>query len=202
MTSRFLTAGATAVAFAALALVAPIDRLAAQQDQQLQTVPTQTPSSPSSIPPADLDFVLKAAMGGMEEVALADLAQQKATSEEVKRLAALIAQEHTQANQDLMRVASEKGIPVPNSTGQAAQTVAAAMSELSGRDFDMQYLLQQHAAHLAAVQLFQNAAKHAMDPQVRGFAETYAPKIQAHAAQIEQVSLKMMGKPGPATSSP
>jgi putative membrane protein len=190
MTRRPLLATGTALLAMTVLTTLPPD--AAAQQQQLQTVPTESTASPSSVPPADLAFVLRAAMGGMEEVALGELAQQKAQAPEVKELAGLIAREHTMANEELMQVAGRKGIQVPETTDPVTQTVAASLSELNGPDFDLQYVLQQHGAHLAAVQLFQHATQHALDPDVRAFAQKYGPKIEAHTGQIEEIGLAMM----------
>jgi putative membrane protein len=183
-------------ALAALVALGPVPAVAQQNSpgQPLTTTTTESPASPSTIAPADLDFVLKAAMGGMEEVALGGLAEQKAASEEVKRLAAHIVQEHTTANQELVRTAEAKGIKIPETTSPVAQTVAASLSELNGPDFDMQYVLQQHGAHLATIAMFQHASMHTMDADVRAFAQKYLPKIQAHTAEIEKVGMAMMNK--------
>ena len=142
--------------------------------------------------PPDLDFVLKAASGGMEEVALGELAAQKVQSQQVKELAQLIVQEHTAANQELMQVAGSKGIQVPETTSTASQTVAASMSELNGPKFDLAYVMQQQGAHLAAVAMFEHAANHAMDPDVKAFAQEYLPKIQAHTRKIEETAQGLM----------
>jgi putative membrane protein len=176
-----------AASFAAsLALV--LTGSAAAQQQQLQTTTTESPASPSGVMPPDLDFVLKAASGGLEEVALGDLAAQKTQSEQVKELAAMIVEEHTAANQELVQLATSKGIQVPNTTSTASQTMAASMSELNGPEFDQAYVLQQHGAHLAAVAMFEHAAAHAKDANVKAFAVEYLPKIQAHTAQIAEAA--------------
>jgi putative membrane protein len=185
--NRLLSGAAAAALAASFALALP-GTAAAQQQQQLQTTTTESPASPSSVMPPDLDFVLKAASGGMEEVALGELAEQKAQSDQVKELAALIAQEHATANQELMQVAESKGIQVPKTTSPASQTVAASMSELNGPEFDLAYVMQQQGAHLATIALFDFAANHAMDPDVKAFAQKYLPKIQAHTAQIERTA--------------
>jgi putative membrane protein len=188
-----LLSGAAATALAALlAPTLPGSAVAQQQQQQLPTTTTDSPASPSGVTPPDLDFVLKAASAGMEEVALGDLAAQKAQSEQVKQLAALIVEEHTTANQELMQVAGSKGIQVPDTTSTASQTVAASMSELNGPEFDLAYVLQQHGAHLAAVAMFDHAANHAEDPDVKAFAQEYLPKIQAHTTQIEETAQGLM----------
>ena len=186
--NRLLTGAATAALAASLAPALPGPAAAQQQQQQLQTTTTESPASPSSVTPPDLDFVLKAASGGMEEVALGDLAAQKVQSQQLKELAQLIVQDHTTANQELMQVAGSKGIQVPETTSTASQTVAASMSELNGQEFDLAYVMQQQGAHLATVALFDFAANHAMDPDVKAFAQKYLPKIQAHTRKIEETA--------------
>lgn len=187
---RLLSGAAAAALLTSLALAVPGP--AAAQQQPMQTVTTDSAASPSAVMPPDLDFVLKAAMGGMEEVALGNLAAQKAATAPTKQLAQHIVQEHTVANEELMAVAGKKGIQLPASTGAAAQTVAASMSELNGPKFDMAYVMQQHGAHLATVAMFDHASKHAMDPDVKAFAVKYLPKIKAHTAEIEKTVNAMM----------
>jgi putative membrane protein len=185
---RLLSGAAAAALAASLALALPGPAAAQQQQQQLQTTTTESPASPSGVMPPDLDFILKAASGGMEEVALGELAAQKVQSQQLKELAQLIVQEHTTANQELMQAAQGKGIQVPETTSTASQTVAASMSELNGPEFDLAYVMQQQGAHLATVALFDHAANHAMDPDVKAFAQKYLPKIQAHTRKIEETA--------------
>jgi putative membrane protein len=188
-----LLSGVAAATLAATFVLAPPGSATAQQ-QPLPTTTTESSASPSSVMPPDLDFILKAASGGMEEVALGDLATQKTQSEQIKQLAALLVEEHTTANGELMQIAASKGIQVPNTTSITSQTVAASMSELNGPEFDLAYVLQQHGAHLAAVAMFEHAANHAMDPDVKAFAQANLPKIQAHTAQIEETAQGLMKK--------
>jgi putative membrane protein len=185
---RLLSGAAAAALAASLALALPGPAPAQQQSQQLQTTTTNSPASPSSVMPPDLDFILKAASGGMEEVALGELAAQKVQFQQLKELAQLIVQDHTAANQELMQVAGSKGIQVPETTSPASQTVAASMSELNGPEFDLAYVMQQQGAHLAAIALFDFAANHAMDPDVKAVAQKYLPKIQAHTRKIEETA--------------
>ena len=61
----------------------------------------------------DREFVLLAAMGGMGEIEMARLALQRASSEAVKQYAQRMIDDHTKANEELMRLASAKGIMLP-----------------------------------------------------------------------------------------
>ena len=180
------------LAAAALAALAAAPLAASAQQQPMQTTTTESSASPSSVMPPDLDFVLKAASGGMEEVALGNLAAQKAAGAQTKQLASMIVQEHTVANEELMAIAGRKAITIPQTTSPASQTVAASMSELNGQKFDMAYVTQQHGAHLATVALFEHASMHATDADVKAYAQKYLPKIKAHTAEIEKQVKAMM----------
>src|SRR3954466_15687288 len=60
------------------------------------------------------EFAMKAAEGGMLEVKLSQLAQQKADDQQIKDLAKQLEQDHTQANNQLMAVAKQKNINLPS----------------------------------------------------------------------------------------
>src|ERR1700759_1822920 len=57
---------------------------------------------------SDEKFANGAAIGGMEEVQLGQLAAQKGVSDDVRQFGQRMVDDHTKANQDLMQVASGK----------------------------------------------------------------------------------------------
>src|SRR3954466_15653713 len=72
------------------------------------------------------EFAMKAAEGGMLEVKLSQLAQQKSQDQGIKRLAQQLEQDHTQANQELTAVAKQKNIDLPSDLkGECAETYQA-----------------------------------------------------------------------------
>jgi putative membrane protein len=58
----------------------------------------------------DTDFAIEAADGGMLEVELGKVAQQKASSAEVKKFAQMMVDDHTKANDELKALAAQKNI--------------------------------------------------------------------------------------------
>jgi putative membrane protein len=69
---------------------------------------------------ADKKFVMEAAHGGMMEVELGKLATQKAMSEEVKQFGQRMVDDHGKANDELMQLASSKGITISHSMGTSS----------------------------------------------------------------------------------
>lgn len=64
----------------------------------------------SKLSNSDREFAMKAAEGGKMEVMHAEMALQKSSNDEVKRYAQRMIDDHTKANQELMGIASGKGI--------------------------------------------------------------------------------------------
>jgi putative membrane protein len=89
---------------------------------------------------ADAAFVKKAADGGLAEVAMAKLAQEKAASADVKAFAQKLEKDHTQANTELKQVASQKNITLPTAPSKMHQAKHDKLSKLSGAEFDKAYV--------------------------------------------------------------
>ena len=139
--------------------------------------------------PADSkQFAMKAAEGGMLEVKLSQLAQQKSQSQEVKQLAQQLEQDHTQANQQLMQVAKQKNITLPTDLKGECQETYQAFQQLSGKDFDNAYLLFNVKDHLKDIMMFQKEARNGTDQEIKQWASQTLPKLRQHAQHIGAVA--------------
>ena len=58
----------------------------------------------------DRQFMLMAAKDGMKEVHMGQMAAQQGQSDTIKKLGQMIAADHTKANQQLMAIATKKGV--------------------------------------------------------------------------------------------
>ena len=133
----------------------------------------------------DREFVMKAAQGGTAEVDMAKLAQEKAGSGGVKTFAQHMIDDHTPNNEQLMKLAQQKGLsPVaePNSQQQAMMTKLQGMS---GTAFDHAYLSGQVKSHQQMLKLFEREATNGTDPDLKSFAETTVPVIQKHITMAQ-----------------
>jgi putative membrane protein len=142
---------------------------------------------------ADQQFMIKAAQGGLMEVEVARLAQEKASSNEVKEYARKLEQDHQKANDMLKQLASQKNVDLPTDMGPHRQHVDK-IRNLSGDRFDQQFMKMQVAHHRKDVNEFQKHTNRAMDSDVRSFASTNLPVLQEHLRQAQDLQGTTRGR--------
>lgn len=134
------------------------------------------------------DFAMRAAEGGMYEVKLAQLAQQKGSSAEVKDLAKRLEQEHTAANTELMALAKQKNITLPSQLEGECAEAYQAFQKLDGPAFDNAFMLCQVTNHLATILMFQNESRNGTDADIKQWASKTLPTLREHTAKIGAVA--------------
>ncbi|HYY98763.1 MAG TPA: DUF4142 domain-containing protein [Pyrinomonadaceae bacterium] len=140
---------------------------------------------------SDTKFAMAAAMGGMEEVQLGQLAAQKGASDEVRQFGQRMVDDHTKANQDLMQVASGKGLTLPTALDAKHQAEVQKLSALSGDAFDRAYVKMMVKDHKKDVAEFQKESARGADPDIKSFAARTLPTLQEHLQMIQRISDKM-----------
>ena len=148
---------------------------------------TASTESETKIGPGDLAFLKKASQGGMMEVKLAQLAQQKAASEEVKEYAKKLEADHSKANEELKKIATERGVDLPSDLGPH-QAHIAKFEKLSGEAFDRAYAKAQVQHHRKDISEFQKQTDRSLDSMVKQFASSQVPVLQEHLKQAEQLT--------------
>jgi putative membrane protein len=143
---------------------------------------------------ADTAFVKKAADGGLAEVAMAKLAQEKAESAEVKAYAQKLEKDHTQANTELKQVASQKNITLPTAPSKMHQAKHDKLSKLSGAAFDKAYVAAMLEDHQKDVREFQREASSGTDSDVKAFAAKTLPTLKDHLQEVQDLSKTMGAK--------
>jgi len=146
----------------------------------------QSTGSPS-LATADNNFIMQAAAGGMGEVELGQLAQQRAADASVRRFGAQMVADHTTANQELVRFAGRKGVTRPTALDPGRANAGRQLATLSGASFDQQYMAQQVQDHGLQAALYQQQAQSGADPDLRAFAARYLPVVQGHAQMARSV---------------
>lgn len=131
------------------------------------------------------EFAVKAANGGMMEVELGRLAQEKAASPAVKEFGAMMVAEHTKANEEMKALAAKKNITLPTTLGEDEQKHVNDLTKLSGKDFDKKYVSMMVDDHKEDIDLFTKAAEDdKTDADVKAFAVKTLPTLQKHMERI------------------
>jgi putative membrane protein len=141
----------------------------------------------------DQDFLIKAAQGGMAEVEMTRLAQEKASSSEVKEVARKLEQDHTKANEQLKQLAAQKNVDLPTDMGKHAATVEK-FRNMSGDKFDKEFMKAQVSHHKKDVNEFTKQTNRSMDTDVKAFATATLPTLQEHLRQAEQLQGSTRGR--------
>lgn len=135
----------------------------------------------------DVDFAAEAASGGMTEVELGKLAQQKGHNKRVKSFGSMMVMDHSKANNKLAALAAAKKITLPNVPNATGQKDIEKLSKLSGKDFDKAYVDDMIDDHKNDIKAFETATKHCKDPDIKAFAAKTLPVLKAHLDAINAV---------------
>jgi putative membrane protein len=135
----------------------------------------------------DSSFYKSLAEGGIAEVRLGKLAQQKATDPGVRDFAAMMVKDHSAANAQLRTLASTKNIRLPKGPSVAARAKKAELEVLSGHTFDTSYVSSQIKAHEDTLALLQKEIDSGNDADARAFAQKVLPTVQAHLLAAEKL---------------
>ena len=132
------------------------------------------------------EFAVKAANGGMLEVALGRLAQEKAANPAVKAYGAMMVTDHTKANNEMKALAAKKNITLPTALGEEEQKHVNDLTKLSGKEFDKKYISMMVDDHKDDIDLFKKAADDSKtDADVKAFAVKTLPTLQKHMDRIK-----------------
>ncbi len=131
------------------------------------------------------NFVTEAAQGGLMEVELGKIAQQKATDQKVQQFGKRMEQDHSKANEELKKTASDKGIELANELDKKHKSKVDKLSKLSGAEFDRQYMQAMISDHKQDIEEFQSEAKKEKDPDLQKYARQTLPTLQEHLQLAE-----------------
>lgn len=158
-----------------------------KQDSSNAMGAPQTPVSEN-----DSKFAVEAASGGMMEVQLGQLAQQKASSQRVKDFGAMMVRDHSKANDQLESLAGMKNITLPPAPGEDHMDHIQQLTQKSGAEFDKAYIRFMVDDHEKDIKAFEKISTDGSDSDLRAFATEILPTLRAHldSAKAIQESLK------------
>lgn len=199
----FLTIGGAALVPAKSSAQTPLQQA---QPAPVRRSPLQSgPATTSSLNASGQSFLTKTAQDSLYEFAAAELAVQKAQSNEVAQYAQRLLDDHSTFNKQLMQLARSKGTMLPLTLDSQQSTKLEHLKQLSGNAFDRQYVQEMAQDNASSTQEFQQAGNAASDPALKSFISQFLPTQQEHytaATALENVrTSSTQPSNGPRTSS-
>lgn len=143
----------------------------------------------SAIGTTERRFIAHAASAGMMEVQAGKLAQERGQSAAVKQFGQMLEQDHTQANNELIQLATSKGVDVPRQMDKEHQAKLDKLRKAKADEFDRMFIEQVgRTDHKKDIADFERTVRESNDADVRGFAEKTLPVLKKHHEQAQQLA--------------
>ncbi|MBV9724756.1 MAG: DUF4142 domain-containing protein [Gammaproteobacteria bacterium] len=136
----------------------------------------------------DHSFYRSIAEGGMAEVDLGKLAEQKSTDPKVKHFAQMMVTDHSAANEKLDALATSKQAAVPKKLDTSHEAEKAKLASLSGKSFDKAYIEGQVRDHEKTVALLEKEISSGQDADAKAFAQSVLPTVKHHLEEARTLA--------------
>jgi putative membrane protein len=136
----------------------------------------------------DKKFAKAALAGGMAEVELGQLAEQKSNSEDVKKFGARMVEDHTKLNDQMKPIAASLGVQPPTELMPKDKELMTKLQGLSGDAFDKVYIRAMLKDHKKDEKDFEMEASMGQNQQEKDAAKQGAQMIKEHLQLAENLA--------------
>ena len=144
-------------------------------------------SKPASSVP---NFITTSIKSNTGEIKLLQLAQSKASSADIKKLAAMMIPHHTQMLNELNALAPAKQVSIDSSESDITRSAYQRLSSLSGKDFDEQWTQQLLQLHENSSELFTSTLSTTTDAELKQWLTKTLPIINQHRDMLAKLPMK------------
>lgn len=148
-------------------------------------------SQPVSVDAESSAFLVKASDGGMLEVELGRLAQEKANHTDVKSFGNMMVSDHSGANEKIKNLASIRNVALPGTISDENQKLKDDLSKKSGRDFDRAYIKAMIDDHETDIREFEKAMDNVKDTEVKQFIDATLPTLRTHLDSAKAIQKRL-----------
>jgi putative membrane protein len=130
----------------------------------------------------DIAFVRQATENSRKEIQSARDALLQLKNPDLIRVAEMLVNDHSGANQRLSKIAEAKQWPLPTPPPQSAPPTGTASS-----DFDAKWTAEMIAGHERSIELYHAEAQGGEDKDLRKYASDTLPTIEHHLAELRRL---------------
>lgn len=146
---------------------------------------SDTNAATATLSVQDKKFADAAAIGGMMEVMIGQLAATNASNATVKSLGAMMVKDHGKANDELKKWASTAGYTLPTSLDAEKQKMYDDLKAKKGAEFDRAYTDLMVTDHKEDIAEFKKQASEGSEASLKSFASTTLPTLEHHLMESE-----------------
>jgi putative membrane protein len=125
-------------------------------------------------------YLYEATEGQQAEVALGQMAVQKASSDRVKQYGARMMQDHRRISEELGKLTSQEGIRETGELNMPHQRIQRMLSQLSVKEFDKAYMAFMVQDHIKVIGDWEQRAPTLTDPKVKHWMADLLPILKDH----------------------
>jgi putative membrane protein len=176
-------------AFAAIAAMSIVACGGNQDQAGRETTPgaAQGTAGTSGTANVDRDFVENQIADGQAEIALGQLASQRASNPAVREFGEMMVRDHQKAGDELKQLASKHNIQLNASIDDEHNDLRERLSKLSGAEFDREYMKAMVEDHEEAVNDTQEKAERGDNSEIKQWASKTLPVLQQHLERAKQI---------------
>jgi putative membrane protein len=145
-------------------------------------------------PACDNHFVRIAEDGYTLEAALGKRAAERAASADVKRFGEMMAKSNTFAGNRLLEIAQNNDLEVHTDMDREDREAVLHLSKMEGPDFDREYMNQVIKDQEDKVELFEQMANEATNPDLKCYAQQTIPVLRRHLRMARDIYIRMEGQ--------
>lgn len=140
---------------------------------------------------ADQQFAQEASQGNSAEIDLAQLAEKRASSLDVKDFARKLESDHRAAEQKLQQMGAKSNLSLAATLDPSSQSSKDQLSRMSGSQFDQAFIQHQIEDHQKDIQTFQKESQEGQNPELKSYAATLLPQLQDHLRIAQELQQKV-----------
>jgi len=136
----------------------------------------------------DQQFVDFAAQTDMVEANLGQLAQNVASSQEVKDFGAMLNTDHTSDYKQLTDIAKQANLTMPTAIdAEHNKMMVDPFQKLKGAAFDRKYAQEMVAGHTKAIAIYKKEATDAQNDALKSYAQATLPALEKHLSSAKDL---------------
>ncbi len=136
---------------------------------------------------SDQEFIDMAAQTDMTEAHLGQLAQDQASSQQVKDYGQMLTTDHTSDYTQLTALGTKTGATVPKGLDAASDRMIAPFEKLKGTAFDHRFIRAMVEGHKKVIAAYKHEDEHTQNTDIKSYIGSALPVLEKHLHNAEDL---------------